>query len=1190
VNTGPLSLVHIKKLEVYGFKSFGFKNSVLTFDKGLIAVTGPNGSGKSNILDAIMFALGENSPKILRVDRFQSLFHDSQNTRHKMIHVSLTFDNRDRGIPIDSDNVTLTRDMEGQAGDSEYYLNGKKVTKGTIVELLEIVIATSNKLNIVQQGMITRISELNSDERRRIIEDIVGLSYFDEKKTEALKQLDESDRRLEIAFARIDEVRKRIDELEIERNEQMKFLNIENEINKYRAIRVSNLIVSNRSKTEAIEDSLKNSNSRSLSLQEEIGQLNAQVESIEYQRVKYMKDLDITNKDKALVESRLSIIVYESERNRAILKEADQRIINIERRLKSNELEKLVLEEKLSGSQLELERVEQNIKLKRAQMNDLTSELFSINAKIDKIAANEGIFHTRKAGIDGRLNILLQIQSHFEAFVARLEERRTQLQKAIDSTNVEVLSLGNQVSRFTFLNHLLNRDFQIYLQHLQSCNNSAGRLVDTKIRMEQDLSISSRLVVTAQDAVSQRYDDFTQVMKNPNTEYFAISKILEASEYLGIVGLVQDLIEFERVYERAIHAAASDWMRAIVVSDMKSMISVLRYSLDEKLPRFKIIPLYLLNLHAVKSEIDHLFESDTTGILGTLDRFVSSEHSQLVAFLFGDIVLVRTSSTGYELARRGFKSVSLSGISFEPSGAQVSIDFGTKIFDLTKTALTTEIVKKLESSASHLSSFVEIKKSNLKGLTNDLVKLEQLEFRAETNITSLQEKISSVKESISTMNRLLKTRLEEAITLREKLENTEIRQLVSDARLSHSKSLVSKLVFLLEKINKLQGSEEFASLQSEKNNIMKTIEKTDLELREMITESTPIKSTVHAIQQKIQELYEEDKQLLNELQQKRNESEEMQKILNSVDSEILTLRQKEQDIIDLTAKSYGIVSEYEQKIRVMRDNERKLSREYSTLDRDMAIYNRDIDQLRVKYEELTAELTSLNYEEMPQDLNVEIILEGLNAEYDSIRNRVNLRAKDAYSEIVEGYRSMSERRNELETERNSIIEFIEEIAKEKGQVFDDAFSKVDQNIRQTFAEVTGGGSAWLEIENPGEETSGIMLVVQFPDKPRRESTSLSGGEKTMAATIFLLALQSLKPSPFYLMDEVDAHLDANNTERLLSVLLRRSIDNQIIMVTLKDSTVARASLVYGVYPKDGVSHVVRYNHGKKLSPSLQSNP
>jgi len=1182
--------VHIRKLEVYGFKSFGFKNSVLTFDKGLIAVTGPNGSGKSNILDAIMFALGENSPRVLRVDRFQSLFHDTQNTHHKMIHVSLTFDNHDRGIPIDSDSVTLTRDMEGQAGESEYYLNGKKVTKGTIVELLEIVIATSNKFNIVQQGMITRISELNSDERRRIIEDIIGLSYFDEKKTEALKQLDESDRRLEIAFARIDEVRKRIDELEIERNEQMKFLNIENEIKKYRAIKISNVIVSTRSKIESIENRLKSSSSSSSSLEDEISQLNAQIEGIEQERAKYMKESDITNKDKAIVESKLSNIVYESERNRAVLKEADQRIMNIERRLKSIELEKVVQEDKLSGSQLELEKLEQSIQLKRSEMSDLTSELNSINAKIDKIESTEGIYHTKKASIDGRLNVLLRIQSHFEAASARLEERRAQIQRAMDSTNVEVLSQRNQIARFNILNHLQNNDLQIHLQHLQSCNNSAEWLLDTKKRVEQDLSASSRLVVIAQDAISQKFDDFNQVIMNPNTEYFATSSLLKASKYLGIVGLVQDLIEFERVYERAILAAASDWMRAIVVSDIKSMIALLRYSMKKKLPRFKIIPLDILNYYTTDSEIERLYETDSVGILGSLDRFVSSGYSQLVTFLFRDIVLVRTSSTGYELARRGFKSVSLSGISFEPSGIQVSIDFGTKIFDLSKTALTAEILRKLESSTRHLNSYVKSKKSNLEGLTNDLAKLEQLEFKAETNITSLHERITSVTESISSVKELLKTRINEAISLREKRENTDNMQMVFDARLSQSKSLMSKLMILSERIDKLHGSGEFANLQSEKSNIMRTIEKTDLELREKITESTPIKSMVQAIQQKVKELFEEEVQLLDELQQQRTESNDLRKNLTIVDSEILTLRQKEQDIIDSTGKSYGIISEYEQKIKVIRDNERKLSREYSTLDRDIAIYKRDIEQLSIKYEELKAELRSLNYEEMPQDLNVDIILENLNVEYDSIRNRVNLRAKDVYSEIVEGYRSMSERRNELEIERNSIVEFIEEIAKERGKVFDDAFSKVDQNIRQTFAEVTGGGSAWLEIENPAEETSGIMLVVQFPDKPRRESTSLSGGEKTMAATIFLLALQSLKPSPFYLMDEVDAHLDAQNTERLLGVLLRRSIDNQIILVTLKDSTVARASLVYGVYPKDGISRVVRYNPGKKVSPSLQSNP
>jgi chromosome segregation protein len=222
--------VHIKKLEVYGFKSFGFKNTAVHFEKGLVAITGPNGSGKSNILDAIMFAIGENSPKTLRVDKFQSLFHDSQNSNHRLIRVSLSFDNTDRGIPIDSDTVTLTRGIEGQNGESQYWLDDKKVTKTAIMELLEVVLAAPSKLNIVQQGMITRISELNSEERRKIIEDIVGLSYFDEKKAEALKQLDEADRRLEVAFARMGEIRKRIDELETERNEQLRYDQLDTEL------------------------------------------------------------------------------------------------------------------------------------------------------------------------------------------------------------------------------------------------------------------------------------------------------------------------------------------------------------------------------------------------------------------------------------------------------------------------------------------------------------------------------------------------------------------------------------------------------------------------------------------------------------------------------------------------------------------------------------------------------------------------------------------------------------------------------------------------------------------------------------------------------------------------------------------------------------------------------------------------
>ena len=314
-------MVFIKKLEIYGFKSFGFKNTVINFNNGLVAVTGPNGSGKSNVLDAIMFVLGENSPKALRVDKFQSLFHDTQNKSHKLVRVSITFDNKNRGIPIDSDNVTLTREMEGSAGESQYHLYGKKVAKSTITELLQIVVAVPNKLNIVQQGMITRISELNSEERRRIIEDIIGLSYFDEKKEESLKQLDEADRRLDIALARMSEIRKRIDELEVERNEQLRFQHIENDIKKYKAIKLSNEIRAIQKNVSINSQILETKKIKLQNVSSELKKTKEELEKLDLEKTTFIKEVDKINKEKADISNRISSIVYDVEKSKAILKE-----------------------------------------------------------------------------------------------------------------------------------------------------------------------------------------------------------------------------------------------------------------------------------------------------------------------------------------------------------------------------------------------------------------------------------------------------------------------------------------------------------------------------------------------------------------------------------------------------------------------------------------------------------------------------------------------------------------------------------------------------------------------------------------------------------------------------------------------------------------------------------------------------
>ncbi|MGI0027942.1 MAG: AAA family ATPase, partial [Nitrosopumilaceae archaeon] len=221
-------------------------------------------------------------------------------------------------------------------------------------------------------------------------------------------------------------------------------------------------------------------------------------------------------------------------------------------------------------------------------------------------------------------------------------------------------------------------------------------------------------------------------------------------------------------------------------------------------------------------------------------------------------------------------------------------------------------------------------------------------------------------------------------------------------------------------------------------------------------------------------------------------------------------------------------------------------------------------------------LSSFGYQEILETFDVDQIFAALESERKSLSGSLNTKSPEQYLEISDGYRSMSTRKNELEEERNSIVKFIEEVDKNKRQTFLESYDKVDKDIREVFHKMTGG-NAWLEIQNEDDIfASGLSYLVQFPDKQKRESTSISGGEKTLAAITFLLALQTLKPSPFYLLDEVDAHLDALNTERLSKILEERSRGSQMIMVSLKDTTVQKASLIYGVFPKNGVSQVVSH--------------
>ena len=1174
--------MHIKKLEVYGFKSFGFKNTAVHFDRGLVAITGPNGSGKSNILDAIMFAIGENSPKSLRVDKFQSLFHDGQNSSHRLIRVSLTFDNTDRGIPIDSDTVTLTRGIEGQSGESQYWLDDKKVTKTTIMELLEVVLAAPNKLNIVQQGMITRISELNSEERRKIIEDIVGLSYFDEKRAEALKQLDEADRRLEVAFARMGEVRKRIDELETERNEQLRYDHLSTELKKLKAVQISNTIRRVRYKLATSTQILESNNEKSSGLSKLIEEAQIEIEKLDEEKSRFIQQVDAANRAKAQVAMRISGIVHDSERTKAMLSEFERRMAEIERRLPSLQTSKQATLQRLENTRSEVDRLKREIDQKEASMKDLKVRLATIDDEIEKLTDNVSKYSGFQAKLEKRLARMTSLKGQIELAGARLEEKIKTINYKKDSNRSTINVLQAEILTTKSRIAQLERSLELDVAKLQNATKVGSELAEAKSKLEKEVAGSADILVRAENLVN-KFEERANIAKNAMNEDLAIAELMKEKDKFSICGLVYGLLRWDRYYERPIFAAGSEWMKAFVVNDIKSMIMIAAYAKEQKLPRLRIIPLDVIGRLKEKQRIPR----DQPNVIGRLSEFVQSDYEKLPAFLFSDILLVRNSSTAFMLSRKGYRSVSIDGELFEPEGGSMSADFGGRITDMTKAITFGESVENLRTMITKLSKLIEEKNMQFHDFSKRTIDGESEKVQLELFIRDVQRSITKEKESLETKEKSVSQLILDNQTLQSEVDVYVTDLVKYSKRLALLSPAMEKISSKLRSISEAPSSKnKLAEKNISRTNIVKSLDVVNIELGHILSILRGLEAKLELDMRHLAEMDQEHERLSLELEESKLQIQEIYKKSQSLEAELKGLRDQEQQIIVSSGSAYSVLQEYERKIKSLSESDRKMSKEYNLIERESVLLRKDIVDLTEEELHQINNLHSLGYRDLLDEMDVETAIKELTEEHEEVKLRINLRADEAYVQVMDGYRSMSTRRNQLESEHNSIISFIEQIVREKEKVFMEAFQKVDSDIRSTFEEMTGG-SAWLEIENSEDIfSSGVMLLVRFPGKTvPRESTTLSGGEKTIAATVFLLALQSLKPSPFYLMDEVDAHLDAENTDRLSKVLLERSKDSQIIMVTLKDSTVAKASLIYGIYPKEGVSQVVKYKNPAQLTLS-----
>ncbi len=1165
-------MVHIKKVEIYGFKSFGYKNTIVNMENGMICVTGPNGSGKSNILDAIMFALGENSPKALRVDKLQSLFHDQSEGRvHKLVRASVSFDNTDRGIPIDSNTVTITREMPPQ-GESQYLLNGRKVTKTTITDLLDVVMAAPNKLNVVQQGMIMRIAEMNSEERRRIIEDIVGLSYFDEKKAEAMKQLDEADRRLEVAMAMMGEIRKRIDDLEGERNDQLRFQHLEKDIRRFKAIKISNSIRESRDRLESQKMVLEQNLTETDKVGKELEEVKAQLSQLEAEKSKFLHEVDVYSRAKAEVDSGISSIIMKFEQLKASIASSKQRVKQIGQDIPSMMKERESLKKQIDGINAKISGLNSQLNVKEEEKDKIAGELERLNSELKTLLNRQSEVNEQKLRLEGRLKELEKAHGSISIELSANVERAKFIAEKLEGNTKRANSINDEQKKLRMLMDQLQNLKNEELEKITSYDQTAQKSDAKKARIEQQIENTS-LILEKAGSVAVQYETKIKMVKNLQHEDYAIAMLLQHAKEFGIVGTFMQLIRWENEYERAVIAVASLWMKALVVKDVKKMLKMLDHAREMKFPRLRMIPLDI-----AISQNDRNIPS-YNGVRGLLSNFVTSNDApNLVDFIFGDTILVDNADTAYELAKEGWKTVTIAGEVFEPKASAVTLDLNSKITDLTKTILLGESIENLRGSIDLLKQLIAKKRTELNDMIPKMKKMEESRTEAYKSLTAIDSQIENVQASLQRHDRNsedIRARITSLSNLHadinKKMEELKTQQVDMNTK-------IAEINNKLDEIDEQGVANNINETGLKKVEISRTVERMENEIREQFTVISSHKAEIEGLLKRIGDINNEINSIKEEAKEKANAIKENGRALHDVEEEIKLFRDKEQQLIDTSGNSIGILQEYEAKIKVIADQERKTSKQMSNLEKDIALNRKEIADLTTSEAKLMQELTEYGYGEPIEGYNVAIDIAELVKEYDSLRGSINQLADKTYVQIIDGYRGMSSRKNQLETERNSIVRFIEDIEREKKQVFMEAFDKVNKDVRYMFSTMTGDtGSAWLEIENPDDVfSSGLTFLVQFPNKPARESTSLSGGEKTVAATMFLLALQSLKPSPFYLFDEVDAHLDAQNTERLAKIIVEKARISQMIIVTLKDAIVANAQMVHGVYPRSGISQVIKY--------------
>lgn len=1175
--------MYLKNIEVQGFKSFANKIK-FDFHNGITGIVGPNGSGKSNVADAVRWVLGEQRVKQLRGGTMQDVIFSGTENRKPLSYasVAITLDNSDHQLPVDYEEVTVTRKLY-RSGESEYLINGAVCRLKDINEMFYDTGIGKEGYSIIGQGQIDKILSGKPEERRELFDEAAGIVKFKRRKNLSLKKLEEERMNLTRVNDILQELERQLGPLEKQSETAREYLKKKEELKTYdinmfllEEERIRERMKEVEEKYGIAAAEMEDSNVRYEDMKAGYEAIEEEVETIDLAIETAKNQLNETNLLKQQLEGQINVLKEQINTVRMNDEHYDNRLNTVRIEIETRQEQKASLDKERKEAQEKLKEVSgkdkdarerlievqtliaehtAEIEIRKQEIMDILGNRASTRAKIQHYDTTREQIASRKAALAGNIQEVSAEAERQTELLKKYEEELGQVQKTIAGYNAKVAENEQEIAR---------------LQKELNDKQEKLRIGQTAYHRE-----SSRL--ESLKNITERYDGYgnsiRKVMSNKDKEK-------------GLIGVVADIIQADKEYEIAIETALGGSIQNIVTDNEDTAKRMIAFLKSNKFGRATFLPLTSMRGSGGIRNEEALKEAGVIGPANTLVH-VEKRFEGLADQLLGRTIVVDTIDNGIAIARKyrqSLRLVTLEGELINPGGSMTGGAFKNSSSLLSRRREIEEFEKT-----------VAMLKADMDAMEQTVTEVKNTRAACYNTIDEIQQELrrASVIENTAKMNvEQTNVRREEAkeryggyVAEQEKLER-DLREIDDNEEsirmeLETSESLEQDINARIEELQKLLDEEKITESAQ-----MKESEEVHLSLAALEQQAAFITENASRIDEEIakfeSEFRELDSNKDNASQEIREKEEKIYELRQTIENSKELFEEIGKEITEQTGKRDALNQKHKDFLRMREE----LSKHISSLDKECFRLNSQ----KEAYEAASEKQMNYMWEEYELTYNRAMELRDENLtdlsymkrQIQNLRNdirklgTVNVNAIEDFKNVSERFEFLKDQHGDLVEAEATLVQIIEELDSAMRKQFKEQFARIAEEFNSVFKQLFGGGKGTLELmEDEDILEAGIRIIAQPPGKKLQNMMQLSGGEKALTAISLLFAIQNLKPSPFCLLDEIEAALDDNNVTRFARYLHKLTKNTQFIVITHRRGTMASADRLYGITMQEkGVSTLV----------------